>query len=376
MMRVLVVHSGNMYGGVERVLETLARAPALGADIDPSFALCFEGQLSTSLQALGQSPDMLGEVRISRPKQVLRARKRLGALLGTRPFDVVVTQSSWAHAIFAPAVRRHRVPLVMWVHDTLTGKPWLEKLAGRYAPDLLVCNSLYSQRAATSVFPTTPSTMIRCPLILEDGHETAGDTRTEVRRRQGVAEGTLVIVSVARMEPYKGHHMLIEALAQLGAGVPWTCWIVGGAQRPFEREYEQSLKDAVNTRGLQDRVTFLGQRHDVESLLRGADIFCHPTQGSEPFGLAIVEALHAGLPVVASGQGGPQEILTDACGTWIPAGDASVLANALSSLLTSPTKRASMVAAAPARALELCDPVARLAELTRTLAQVVLKSAA
>jgi glycosyltransferase involved in cell wall biosynthesis len=375
MTRVLVVHAGNMYGGVERVLETLAQSPALGADIDPSFALCFEGPLSSSLRTLGHEPDMLGGVRVTRPVQVHRARKRLAAVLDTRSSDVVLTQSAWAHAIFAPVVRRHRLPLVMWVHDQMTGSSWLEKLAGRYPPDLLLCNSLFSQRAAATVFPSTPSTMIRCPLIFKDSRETRHEVRTEVRRMQGVSDETPVIICVARMDPYKGHHALIEALSRLDGDLPWACWIVGGSQRAFEREYEKSLHDAVRTRALQNRVTFLGHRDDVASLLQGADVFCHPTQASEPFGLAIVEALHAGLPVVASGQGGPREILTEACGRWVPGGDPSALADALSSLLTSPARRSSMVSAAVARALELCDPLARLSELTAALAHIALKAA-
>lgn len=371
-MRTLIVHSGNMYGGIERVLETMARSSRLRADIDPQFALCFEGRLADSLRQLGVPPDILGPVRVTRPDQVFRARTRLAALLRRHPVDVIVTQSPWSHALFASVARRFNTPLVMWVHDILSGKSWLEKLAKRHRPDLMICNSFYSQHAAAALFPATPSTMIRCPLAFDDGP----DTRPDVRRLQGAPVETTVIISVARMEPYKGHHVLIEALARLETARPWACWIVGGAQRPFERAYERSLIEAVNARGLQDRVTFLGQRQDVGALLGAADVFCHPAQGAEPFGLAMVEALHAGLPVVASGLGGPQEIVTESCGRWVPAGDPEALAGALSSLLNDPASRRAMAAAATARATELCDPVARLSELSATFERLVLRTAA
>ena len=57
--------------------------------------------------------------------------------------------------------------------------------------------------------------------------------------------------------------------------------------------------------GLTVRVVFTGHRTDVASVLAAADVYCHTNTGPEPFGLAIVEALHAGLPVLASRLGGP-----------------------------------------------------------------------
>ena len=65
---------------------------------------------------------------------------------------------------------------------------------------------------------------------------------------------------------------------------------------------------------------FLGERRDVAACMRAADIHCQPNTAPEPFGLAFVEALYAGLPVVTTALGGALEILTDACGVLVPAG--------------------------------------------------------
>ena len=154
------------------------------------------------------------------------------------------------------------------------------------------------------------------------------------------------------------------------------CWIVGGSQRTEEEQYHRSLAERVAAHGLQDRVRFLGQRSDVPSLLGASDLYCHPNQGTETFGLSIVEALHAGLPVVASGGGGPEEILAGACGHLLPPGDVQALAHALDGLLADSVARRQLASAGPARAAELCDPCARLADLAAAMTRVRVKVAA
>lgn len=372
MTRALVVHSGNMYGGVERVLETWAQSRRLCPALEPRFALCFEGRLADSLRASGAAVDILGRVRITRPDLVVRARAKLAQVIrGNRP-DVLFTQSAWSHAVFAPVARRFQIPLAVWVHDELTGRPWLERLAARHQPDLIVCNSVYTERAARSVFSNAHAELIRYPMAFD----TMPGTRDDVRRSLGTPEAAVVIVNVARMEPYKGHRVLIEALARIENRASWVCWMVGGAQRPAEERYERSLREAVVRHGLQDRVLFLGQRRDVPAIMAAADVHCHPNTGAEPFGLALVEALRAGLPVVASALGGPAEIVTDACGRLVPAGDSEALATTLSWLIADGQARRSLAAAGPERARELCNPGPRLAELHEALEQLRLSVAA
>jgi glycosyltransferase involved in cell wall biosynthesis len=178
------------------------------------------------------------------------------------------------------------------------------------------------------------------------------------------------------MEPYKGHRILIDALAQLSAETPWQCWIVGGAQRPSETAYESQLKDAVVRTGLGGQIHFLGTRSDVSAVLAAADLFCHPNQSAEPFGLAIVEAMRAGLPVVASALGGPGEIVTAECGRLVAAADPRALALALRGLIDDAPLRSALGDCGPIRARALCDPKARLAELDRALEGLTTRAVA
>src|SRR5437899_2009756 len=155
-MRVLHLYAGNLYGGIERLLSTLARQAALCPLLRPEFALCFPGRLAEELRACGAGVHWLGPVRASRPWTVWRARRRLDKLLRQERFDVVIAHACWPHAVFAPVMRSRGVPLVFWAHDAPTGHHWVERWARRTAPNLVLANSRFTQTAITKLFPNVP----------------------------------------------------------------------------------------------------------------------------------------------------------------------------------------------------------------------------
>src|SRR5579872_7051110 len=104
-MRVLHVSSGNLFGGIEIMLLTVARHRASCSEMEPHVALAFEGRLSRELTETGVPVHLLGSVRASRPHTVLRARRRLRDLLRRVGFDVVVCHAPWSHAVFGSAVQ-------------------------------------------------------------------------------------------------------------------------------------------------------------------------------------------------------------------------------------------------------------------------------
>src|SRR5947209_11089809 len=105
-MRVLHCYSGNMYGGVEAMLATLARGGGRAQGPGQEFALCYEGRLADELRAAGAAVHRLGAVRFRRPWTIPAARRRLRRVLAaTRP-DVVACHSCWPHALFGPVARR------------------------------------------------------------------------------------------------------------------------------------------------------------------------------------------------------------------------------------------------------------------------------
>jgi glycosyltransferase involved in cell wall biosynthesis len=191
--------------------------------------------------------------------------------------------------------------------------------------------------------------------------------RLEVRAALATSPASVVIVQACRSEKWKGHEQLLDALAALRDVRGWTWWQVGGAQRPHERTFLARLRDKAIRAGVADRIRWLGERSDIGRLLGAADLYCQPNLEPEPFGIAFVEALAAGLPVVTTHQGGAQEIVDATCGVLVPPRQPAALAAALGALVADSGLRGQLAATTRDRAERLCDPATQLRRLTATL---------
>ncbi|HUX68198.1 MAG TPA: glycosyltransferase family 4 protein [Terriglobales bacterium] len=358
-MRVLHLYGGNLYGGVERLLATLAQDRAAAPAIAQEFALCFRGRLWRELEAAGVAVHPLGAPRASRPWQVRAARQRLRRWLRARPAppDLALCHAWWSYALFGPALRRAGVPVGLWAHDCASGRGWLERWAGRHRPDRALALSDTMASSLQHLFPGLHASTWRPPVPLPP--PLAPAARAALRRELATPDDALVVLQASRLEPWKGHALLLQALAQLPASAPWVAWLAGGAQRPHERLYLERLRRQADALGLEPRLRWLGERGDVAALMGAADVFCQPNTSPEPFGLVFVEALAAALPVVSCAGGGASEIVTSTCGRLTEPAPAAVAA-ALRELLQEPALRRELGSAGRAHAQALCDPATQM----------------
>jgi glycosyltransferase involved in cell wall biosynthesis len=373
-VKVLHLYSGNLFGGVETLLVTLAKQRSVCPQMQPHFALCFEGRLATELRAAGVDVHILGKVRSSRPWTVWLARRQLDRLLIQERFDAAICHACWPQAIFGSVVRTHRLPLVFWCHDTPKGDHWIERWAKQTPPDVAIANSRYTQAAVPNLYPTSRNECLYYP-VPDPNISNRAELRRSIRAELNAPDDAVVIVQSSRLERWKGQTLLLSALGQLRDVPNWVCWIAGGAQRPHEAEYLQELQAQAGELGVGDRVQFLGQRADVPRLLVAADIHCQPNTGPEPFGIAFVEALYAGLPVVTTAMGGGMEIVDASCGQQVAPNDAKALSEVLRSLVTNPDQRATLAAGGRLRACALCDPAQQMTKLHDLLYQLVQQEA-
>ena len=135
--------------------------------------------------------------------------------------------------------------------------------------------------------------------------------------------------------------------------------------------YLQALKAQVSELGISNRVQFLGQRSDISHLLAAADIYCQPNTSPEPFGIAFIEALYTGLPVVTTAIGGALEIVNESCGFLVAPNDINALSEVLNLLISTPSKRSTLAFTGVERARQLCEPARQLPKLQNLLFQLV-----
>jgi glycosyltransferase involved in cell wall biosynthesis len=153
------------------------------------------------------------------------------------------------------------------------------------------------------------------------------------------------VVYVANLWPWKGHDVLLRALAMLPATLPLHALLVGDG---VERERLEKRAAAL---GIAHRVRFAGYVADPWAAAAGSWAYVHPTL-RDAMPSAVLEAMMSGLPVVASATGGVPEVVRDGeTGVLVPPGDAAALARALRDLAADRVRRDRLASAARAYAL-------------------------
>jgi len=355
-----------MMGGIESLLLTIAECGNATPELDHQFALTFDDTFAARLRHLGRKVHLLPQVRLRYLPSIRRSRYQLRTLLQESSFDVVIAHSSWIQLIFADVVRRRSVPRVLWMHGPFDGH-WLQKLASFQQPDFVICNSQWTRSTLDRCYPRVRGLVIYAPVpARRDKSDLA-----QVRNSLAIQSDEVVILIAARMESWKGHFVLLDALSDMKSSVPWKLLVAGAPNSARERAYFESLQHRSAAPELRGRVQFLGYRSDVSALLSVTDIYCQPNRKPEPFGVVYVEALHAGVPVVTSAIGGAREILDRGTAIFVEPGDRSSLTRALSQLIDDREERTRLGNAGPPRARVLCDPGQQMQKLSETLQSVV-----
>ena len=177
-----------------------------------------------------------------------------------------------------------------------------------------VCKTI--RDAAATVMPD-PQWALEIPSMV-DLSEFHPENRAEVRAEWQIAPDDIAIGWVGRLDPKKRVQDFIEACALVAPLRPNARFVVIGGPDAFHPEYADSIKRQAREHGLAERMIFTGDRPDVPRLLSGLDIFAWLSQG-EGMPHVIAEAGAAGLPVIATRDGGtPQQITDGVSGVFVP----------------------------------------------------------
>jgi glycosyltransferase involved in cell wall biosynthesis len=198
----------------------------------------------------------------------------------------------------------------------------------------------------------TKTVVIPNAVELERYENVPSDARREVREQFGISADAPVIGVAARLSPQKGLNYLIDALPAILARVANLHVLLVG-----DGPLQASLQEQVDQLQLTDRVHFAGYRRDVPRYLSALDVFVLPSL-FEGLPLSILEAMAAGLPVVATNvDGTPEAVEHDVTGKLVPPADPPALADAVLEILGEPGLAAQMGGAGRERARDFSESV-------------------
>lgn len=240
-------------------------------------------------------------VRPIQPLEDLRAILEVKREVEKLDPDIVALHSAKAGVVGRIACWWAQIPCVVTAHGWAftEGKSKLrrsflaavERLAAPLA-DRIITVSDFDQELAIDWNVASSERMV----TVYNGVQDVGQEKIQSTTEDG---GTPRIIMIARFEPQKDQPTLLRALEKL-KDEPWEAWFVGDGPRLDD------CIDLTSDLGIGDRVHFLGYRSDVPSLLAQSDVFVLATH-YEGFPIATIEAMRAGLPIIASDVGGVSE---------------------------------------------------------------------
>lgn len=344
-MKILFLDQSGKPGGAELCLIDIAKpyrdTCLVGLFADGSFRELLEQQqipvevLTTeSIQVRKESSLMQGLSSISSllPLIAKVAQK-------ARDYDLIYANTQKALVVGALASFFSRRPLVYHLHDILsldhfsqTNRAIAVTLANTQA-SLVIANSQASQAAFVEAGGRSPLTAVVYNGFNPEFYRADESQRRTLRQELGL-DGQFIVGHFSRLSPWKGQHLLIEALTHCPEDI--TAIFVGEALFG-EQDYAQSLHQQVAELGLKKRIRFLGFRSDIVQLMSACDLVAHTSIAPEPFGRVVVEAMLCGCPVVAAKAGGVVELVEHGHTGWlVPPGDSTLLADVITNCRQQP----------------------------------------
>ena len=363
-LRVCHVSLTLATGGMERLLADIARLhdPAV---CRPEFlAITQDGPFADQIRDAGCVADTLDHDLPGRPDSRWRHLQRVNAMrrrFRERGYDVVHTHNPYPHLYATVAARLAGIPIVINTrHGQRIGhgrkSRTLFRLACHWA-DRVVAVSDDAARLTIDSDGVPPHKVTR----IWNGIDTRQFCLFPATRRPA----TPVAIAVGRLSPGKDFETMIEAVTLALDVVPeLRLRIIGDGPQRGE------LERLVRRRRIDDRVTFLGERHDVPRLLADAGFYVTSSL-SEGISLSLLEAMAAGLPVIATDVGGTREVISDATvGRLVPPADPRSLADEIGRLWAERERWPTTEAAARRRVTENFDARRMTAEYERLYVQL------
>ena len=330
------------WGGAQKLLTTFA-AEAMNHEVDTTvISLNADREIAVvaqKLQAANVSIERLPAAKMFAPRRFIE----LIRLLRRERFDVLQTHLTYANILGPLAAMFARTPVIGTLHlagadpSLVPRKQHLENRVLRYRAQRLVAVGFVVAEVYKTLLPGRIIEVI--PNAVDPLPPISAEQRAALRAELLDDPDAPFVLAVGRLNEIKDFPTLIDGWAIVVARYPTAQLRIAGGGAA-----EAAIREAIARHGLDQRI-LLGQRDDVPDLLQAADLFASSSK-LEGLPVAVLEALAAGLPVVATDVGDVARVVVDQTGIVVPPQDALALAQAINTLLDDPAQMQQMKQAA------------------------------
>ena len=358
-MRILQVCSVTTFGGGERHLADLSHALVdLGHEV---YAAAVPGYpLSTELSFLNREKTLT----LSR-RNYVKNLTGLAEFVRAHGIEIVHAHAARDYHLAALAVKlASRSRLVLTRHALFPLRGINKHLLKGTSRVIAVSEAVAESLRRNGVIESSKITVVHNGIDVD-------------RFAQSSARGSdspILVGTIGHLAPIKGQDVFLRAAALISARRQDVQFVVIGEDKSPQMGYRKSLESLIAELGVNKTVTMRGWQDDIPGALLSLTMFVSAAR-SEPFGLSIVEAMAAGLPVVATASEGALEIIEDGLsGKLVPVDDAESLAEDINNLLDDPLERSRLGRNAQLAARERFS-LARMASDTERVYREVLAGA-
>ncbi|MCS6919789.1 MAG: glycosyltransferase family 4 protein [Fimbriimonadales bacterium] len=355
-----------------RILEIVSGVTACGATVHTL-------QIAKELHRRGNAITLMGKPHAwvvaqaraagvptleSRMKRLpLRDLKAAAQFVRENQIEVLLAHMSGANNFAVWLSRLAKVPVVLRAHAHTIHFHW------RMAHHIIAVSEQTRRYHITHNF-VPPSRISTVHGFVDPARLIVPDksVRHAVRAELGLSPAEFVVGVIGNIIPRKGQIYLVRALPQVAARHPQVRVLLVGVIHPLR--YGERVKREAARLGVADRLLWLGERKDVPRLLQALDLYALPTL-SDMLPMAMLEAMWAELPILATYAGGIPEAITHGVEGWlVPPGDPHALANAMIEIIESPDERARRARNAHQRVQESFTVQPQVAKIELILGQV------
>lgn len=330
-------------GGVER--SAVEMAGYLSSRGLPNWIASAGGPLVAAAEQQGAHHATIAVGRKS-PLGLWSAARAVARLIDDEDIDIIHARSrapAWV-GLLAHRLSNRKPRFLTTFHGVYGHRNALKRFynGAMLRTPVVIANSQFIRRHIVEVYGYPDDQIIVAPRGIEpdlfDPARIAPEVQAAVRRELGGTPDAPLVVMVGRITGWKGHAVLVEALARL-ARKDVRLALVGSGAASVIAELEQQ----VAALGLGDRVVLTGSRRDIPAVLAACDIAVSASTRPEAFGRAAIEAQAMARPIIATDHGGSREtVIPGETGWLVPANDAGALAEALEQAFSDPEKLIDM----------------------------------